>query len=54
MADPTAWPMERKQAAMEEICRRIAKGESLRHVCSEDHLPPKKTVLAWIKIYPNF
>ena len=32
----------------DEICSRIAEGESLRSICSDDHLPSKSTVLLWV------
>lgn len=32
----------------EEICFRIASGESLRSVCRDDHMPDKHTVLNWL------
>lgn len=34
--------------AAEEICRRIAQGESLRTVCADDHLPAISTVSLWV------
>jgi hypothetical protein len=30
-----------------EICRRLAKGESLRAICREDHMPDEATVREW-------
>ena len=32
----------------EEICRRIAEGESLRQICSGDDMPGRETVRTWI------
>lgn len=31
----------------EEICERLAAGESLRKICRDDHLPPESTVRQW-------
>jgi hypothetical protein len=31
-----------------EICRRIAEGESLRSVCSDEHMPTTSTVALWV------
>ena len=31
-----------------EICRRIAQGDSLRYICSDDKMPNKGTVLRWV------
>jgi len=36
------------------ICERIADGESLRKICNEPDMPPKKTVLAWLKVHEDF
>lgn len=32
----------------DEICNRIAGGESLRSICREDHIPALSTVLLWV------
>lgn len=32
----------------EEICARIADGESLRSICKDDHICPKGTIMAWL------
>ena len=31
----------------DEVCERLANGESLRSICSDDHLPPESTVRRW-------
>lgn len=36
------------QEIADEICRRIASGESLRSVCSSDNMPDEKTVRDWV------
>ena len=36
------------QEIADEICRRIADGESLRAVCMDDEMPDKSTVLLWV------
>lgn len=33
----------------EEICNRIAEGESLRAICRDDHMPDRRTVLRWLE-----
>ncbi|MBL4591268.1 MAG: hypothetical protein JKY96_04845 [Phycisphaerales bacterium] len=38
----------------EEICRRIADGESLRHVCEDENMPAKGTVFTWLNQHPKF
>lgn len=35
-------------AAAEEICRRLAEGESLRHICEDEHMPLAVTVRSWV------
>lgn len=32
----------------DEICTRLAQGESLRSICSDAHMPEKATVLHWV------
>ena len=43
-----ARPTRAKDAVVEEICRRVAAGESLRSICRDDHLPAISTVTMWI------
>lgn len=38
----------------EEICRRIAEGESMRHICLLEHMPSKTTILRWLDEIPSF
>ena len=33
----------------DEICERLAKGESLRSICSDRYMPPESTVRVWVK-----
>lgn len=30
-----------------EVCERLAKGESLRRICQDDHMPDRATVVNW-------
>lgn len=41
-------PSKYTQEIADEICTRIAGGESLRSVCSDDHMPVLSTVLLWV------
>jgi hypothetical protein len=46
-----ATPLEFDQAIADEICERLAKGDSLRKVCGEEraeHLPGQTTVYRWL------
>jgi hypothetical protein len=36
------------QAIADEICTRLAEGESLRDICSESRMPPESTVREWV------
>ena len=35
------------QELADEICERLAEGESLRAICKDDHMPQEATVRAW-------
>ncbi len=36
------------------ICERIAKGETLKHICLDTHMPSTTTVQRWVINYPKF
>lgn len=36
------------QEVADEICERLADGESLRSICSDEHMPNKATVFRWL------
>lgn len=45
------------QAIADEICERIAKGESLRKICEaerDDFIPARSTVFKWLESTPSF
>jgi hypothetical protein len=42
------------QAIADEICERILEGESLRHVCAENAMPNRSTVLRWLDENEDF
>ena len=44
---PGGRPSKYSVEAAEEICARLAEGESLRAICREDHLPSESTVRQW-------
>lgn len=46
--------LEYDQMIADEICERIADGESLRRICQDEHLPNKSTVFKWLAIIPAF
>ena len=41
-------PSTFSQEKVDEICNRIAEGESLRKICKDEHLPDKGTVFTWL------
>ena len=44
----TGRPSAHTPEIADEICQRIAGGESLRSVCREEHMPAFSTVLLWV------
>ena len=36
-------------AIADEVCRRVSLGETLSQVCRDKTMPPKSTVLEWVK-----
>lgn len=49
--------MDFNQTAADEICNRLAKGESLRKICGsdrDDFLPGQTTVFQWLRELPDF
>lgn len=50
-------PSEFSQETADEICHRIAKGESLRSICADEEsgwLPAQSTVYEWLKAHAEF
>ena len=39
---------------VEDICDRIADGESLRTICDDETMPDRRTVLRWLDTHPDF
>jgi hypothetical protein len=44
---PRGRPSIYTQELADEICRRLAEGESLFRICKDEHMPAKSTVLQW-------
>lgn len=42
------------QALADEICRRLAEGESLRKICADEHTPSTTTVFKWLAEREDF
>ena len=49
-----ARPSEFSAEIADLICERIADGESLRAICSEEGMPNKATVFRWLAARPEF
>ena len=47
-------PSEFSQETADIICERIADGESLRAICSEDEMPNKATIFRWLAANESF
>lgn len=56
MADLGGRPSEYTKEIADEICERLAEGESLRRICMSDHMPSRKTVFHWLlnDTHPGF
>lgn len=50
MARPSSYSEKRA----DEICERIARGESLNKLCELDGFPDQTTVYRWIEAHPEF
>ena len=46
-------PTKFTQEIADEVCRRIAEGQSLRAICEDDHIPSLGTVLGWVR-HPDY
>ena len=44
----TGRPSSFTQAIADEICKRLAEGESLRAICKDAHLPDRGTIHDWV------
>jgi len=49
-----ARPSDYTQEIADTICERLADGESLRAICSEDEMPNKATVFRWLSKHTEF
>jgi len=46
-------PKDKRELA-DEICKRIAEGESLRGICESEHMPHNSTVMGWVREFKDF
>ena len=42
-------PEERVATITQEVCERIADGQSLRHICDSEHMPDLATIKRWLR-----
>lgn len=47
-------PSDYTQELADQICARLADGESLRSVCRDESMPSKQTVFSWMRLHPVF
>jgi hypothetical protein len=50
----TGRPSTYSRETAQEICLRIAEGESLRQVCRDQDMPDRSTVYRWLEAEPGF
>ena len=50
----TGRPSDFTQGLADQICERLAEGESLRSICDEDGMPNKATVFRWLALHEMF
>lgn len=50
----TGRPSEFTQETADRLCERIADGESLRSICTDEDMPNKATVFRWLAKFPPF
>lgn len=46
---PRGRPTAYTAALADEICRRLSEGETLAEICRSEHIPPRPTVLDWVR-----
>ena len=47
-------PARYKKGLVNEICERIANGETLRAICREEEMPSRETIRLWLKKHEEF
>lgn len=47
-------PSDYSEATADEICERLASGESMVSICRDDHMPSYATVCRWRNAHPEF
>jgi hypothetical protein len=52
--NPPHRPVEYTEEIAEEVCWRLAHGESLNSICRSDHLPHVATIYRWLIRFPSF
>lgn len=50
----TGRPSDYTEEMGDEICARIAEGQSLRKICEADDMPSRSSVLRWLHAQPEF
>ena len=50
----TGRPTVYSEELTNEICRRLAEGESLKRICDSEGMPARSSVFLWLQLYPDF
>ncbi|WP_181315847.1 terminase small subunit protein [Rhizobium sp. JAB6] len=50
----TGRPSDFTSEIAEQICERLAEGNSLRSICEAEDMPSKTTVFRWLNAFPDF
>jgi hypothetical protein len=54
MVQPLGRPSDYSQEIVDAICERLANGQSLRRICTNDEMPDRSTVLRWLESHDDF
>lgn len=53
-AEPGKRPLEFRQSTADDICERIADGQSVREICRDENMPAMSTVFKWLSRNDEF
>jgi hypothetical protein len=51
---PVGRPTDYSDEIVEEICERLACGESMRTICNDEHMPGRATIHRWLNSHKDF
>jgi hypothetical protein len=47
-------PLEFSQEIADEVCERLANGESMRAILRDEHMPASSSIYKWLRFVPDF